>query len=37
MIIPPEAPMEGLKRKERNDWGRKEEAVKVEMLESLDS
>jgi hypothetical protein len=33
--IPPEAPTEGLKTKERRDGGRKEEARKEEMSMSL--
>jgi hypothetical protein len=35
--MPPEEPTEGLKTKDLREGGRKEEARKVEMLESLDS
>jgi hypothetical protein len=36
-MIPPEAPSDGLKTKERREGGRKEEARKVEISASFDS
>ena len=37
VMIPPEAPLEGLKTNERREGGRKEEALKLEMSVSFDS
>jgi hypothetical protein len=36
-MIPPEAPREGLKRKDRSEGGRKEDARKEETVASFDS